>query len=182
MAIARPLIQYLPEYMRGIVEFNQLAGTEEEELNQLSDSINDAWNNQYIATATDEGLRRYEKIYGVVPMATATLDERRFKLYALMNQELPYTYRKLEESLAAICGDSGWILELNPASYEINIKIDVTNINNREAIEGLLLKMLPANIAPTISILYNPYSALEGKKHSALSGYTHEELRKGVLN
>ena len=56
------LKKYLPEFISEIKEFQELDQTISVEIDKLRDKLEQLQANQFIETANDEGLRRYEQI------------------------------------------------------------------------------------------------------------------------
>ena len=55
------LKKYLPEFIAEIKEFQELDQVVSLEVNALRDKLQQLQDNQFIESANDEGLRRYEK-------------------------------------------------------------------------------------------------------------------------
>lgn len=180
MATIKPLIDYLPQYMQQYVEMQKIMDAEQTELDSAWDGLNSVWNNQYLFEADSAGISRWESMLGIVPKLTDTLDERKFRIFTLMNQELPYTYTKLIETLTTLCG-TDWSIVFDADNYSIEIKLGLANRSNMSAAEDVLKKMVPANMVVTVSILYNRHSALHAFTNGYLSNYTHDELRNEVI-
>ena len=146
-----------------------------------------AWQNaentladQFVMTATINGVERWEKIFDIVPKATDTLDERRFVILSKMNEQPPYTLPLLRSILNTLCGEGGYTLYLNADKYLLTIKLALSNEKNYAAIVDLLDRILPANLAREIS-MYNTHGILGNYTHGQLAQFTHDELRKDVL-
>ena len=138
------------------------------------------FDDQFIQNATENGVKRWEKILGITPKGTYTLDERRFNVLARMNEQLPYTMKQLHSSLTSLCGEEGYSLKLNADAYELIIKLALANENNIEAVESLLYKMLPANIVKNV-MMFNTYTILADFTHEQLAAYTHKGVREEIL-
>ena len=138
------------------------------------------FDDQFIQNATENGVKRWEKILGITPKGTYTLDERKFNVLARMNEQLPYTMKQLHSSLTSLCGEEGYSLKLNADAYELTIKLALANENNIEAVEALLYKMLPANIMKNVG-MFNTYLIVGGFTHEQLSSYTHKGVREEIL-
>ena len=87
----RKLINYLPYVVRDYAEFQGITGAEQPEFENAWAAVDDLLNNQFIKTAGNLGLSRWEKILGISPKGTDTLDDRRFRVLTRLNEELPYT-------------------------------------------------------------------------------------------
>lgn len=179
MAIDRELIEYLPSFMREYKEIQQIMATEQIEIQSAWDAVEKVENNQFVASSDDDGLKRWEKILDIVPKATETLEERRFRVLSRINFELPYTIRRLKEILTTLCGDDGF--EITVSGYEIEIKLALGNASMYQDVELLLNNTIPANMMQHISVLYNTYDVLSGFTHQELAAYTHREMKERVL-
>lgn len=182
MATIKPLLQYLPQYMQEYVEMQKIMNAEQPELDDAWDGVSNVWDNQFLSTATAEGLSRWEKMLDVSPKPTDTLDERRFRIFALLNQQLPYTMPKLRETLTRLCGEDGWSIILQANIYKMYVRLGLQNQSNFNEVQKILSKMVPANMIADIK-LFNTYDILNEFTHGYLKegGYTYEEIRKEVL-
>lgn len=173
----RNLIHYLPQYMQEYSEIQKIMEAEQPEINLMWQDVNKVWANQFLLDATIDGVERWENMLHILPKSTDTLDERKFRILSLWNQELPYTYRKLEEILTTLCGAEGYSIVLDTDNYYIQVILALDNISNVEAVENLLHKMIPVNMTSEVSIMYNIHDTFIPFTHSALHNFTHEELR-----
>jgi len=154
---------------------------EQPEIDSAWECADNAFADQYIQEATENGVKRWESMLHIYPKATDTLDERKFRILANANQELPYTLRKLHQFLTVLCGEDGYSVELNHAEYHISVKLALGNANNYQDVVDLLKKMVPANMAQTVKVMYNTNDMLKRFTHAELSAYTHDQLRKEVF-
>ena len=76
----KKLQDYLPSILLKTYEFPLLCDTEQPEIDRLRDAADAVLDAQFISTAGETAIARYEKIFGITPMDTDTLDERRFCL------------------------------------------------------------------------------------------------------
>ena len=76
----KKLHDYLPPILLKTYEFPLLCDTEQPEIDCLRDAADAVLDAQFISTAGEQGIARYEKIFKITPMDTDTLDERRFKV------------------------------------------------------------------------------------------------------
>jgi uncharacterized protein YmfQ (DUF2313 family) len=179
----RNLIEYLPPFLRDVREYKALlTDAEQPEMVLVWQSVNNTLNDQFITDATENGVSRWEKILGIVPKATLTLDERKFTILTKINEQLPFTITTLKEQLETLCGEDGYSLTLNNEKYTLDVKIALTARNNFEDVNLLLQRVVPANLVVTISLKYNQQEALAKLTHEQLKVYTHYELRNEVLS
>lgn len=177
----RQMIDYLPEIIKDFREYQTLMCIEQTEFEEGWAFAEYALQESVIMTATDYGLSRWEKMLGVTPKATETLDERRFKIISLISNDMPYTYRQLEKQLTNLCGINGYEIVLDNDRYSILVKVALTAKNNYEAVRTLLEQILPANLILDTMLKYNQHLTFIGMTHAEMAAYTHIRLREEVV-
>jgi hypothetical protein len=178
----RKLIQYLPQFMRKYEEMVAITDAEQPEINGAWHDVEDLLADQFIHDATERGIARWESMLGISPKGTDTLDERKFRVQTELIQDLPYTMRKLEQTLTNLCGAGQYSVELNSAEYRIEVKIALSSKNNYAEVEQLLKKIIPANMVQVISLLYNTNESIGQFTHAQLSNKTHYQIKSEVLS
>jgi uncharacterized protein YmfQ (DUF2313 family) len=176
----RRLIDYLPPFIQRFKEMSEIMETEQKEFESAWVNAENALADQAVITATINGIKRWEKIFGITAKATETLEERRFRIISKLNERPPYTYEALKNFLTVLLGENGYTLYLNADKYELTVKLATANNTNYATVVELLEKILPANLERVTS-MYNTYQILTGYTHGQLAQYTHDELRKDVL-
>lgn len=175
------LINHLPEILQGIQEFRQLAEIEDPELEKLWACLEEALNEQFVGSATTYGIKRWESILKILPKATDSPDERRFRILARLNEQLPYSFRMLARQLASLCGPEGYSLEAKTDEYTLVVRVALTAKANFDDVAGLLERTIPANIIIDLSLKYNQHKTLQTLTHQQMAAYTHDELRNEVI-
>ena len=174
------LKDYWPLVTKKILEFEKIADAENPEINNLWAAHKDVLDNQFIKTLTEEGCKRWESILNIVPMGTDTLDDRRFRILARINADLPFTFKQLENMLYALCGDD-YTCELINNDYKLVVRLALGVRRQYDEVSSLLKKVVPANLLIDLDLLWNQYLLLEPFIHEDLEPYTHEELREENL-
>ncbi|MBR5582984.1 MAG: DUF2313 domain-containing protein [Lachnospiraceae bacterium] len=182
METNRFLIDYLPPIMRSYREMKHIMSAEQPEIDDVFVSAEQVLSNQFIMDADETGVKRWESNVGITPKDTDTLDERKFRVITKMNQQLPYTIKKLNEVLTTICGSGNFLIHPQVNEYHIEIKLALSNKNNYEEVVDVLTKMIPANLTQYVQIMYNTYEELKKYTHAELSEFTHYQLRNEVLS
>ncbi|WNX84042.1 putative phage tail protein [Agathobaculum sp. NTUH-O15-33] len=95
----KELSLYLPPILLQTQAFQLLCSVEDPELDALFACADEVLDAQFIHTAPEQAVERYEKIYKIVPKDTETLEERRFRVLSKINAQLPYTVRMLEATV-----------------------------------------------------------------------------------
>lgn len=178
----RPLLDYLPSIFAGIKEMQIHANAENPEIERLWEQVENAYDDQFLYTMTENGISRWEKMLKIVPMGTDTLEDRRFRVINRVNAQLPYSMRMLEAHLNQMCGVGGYVLNYTPETWTLNVKIGLESKKQFDEILNMIQQMIPMNIILTYGLLYNRYITLEAFTHDHLSGYTYDALRNEVLS
>lgn len=149
------------------------------EVQKLWQACEECMDDQFISTATENGVARREKMLNITPFASDTLDDRRFRLMSRYAENAPYTRRRLANMLASLCGEDGYTLTFGPLT--VNVEVALTVRNNYKDVEDLLERVIPANMVINLTLKYNKHSAITSFTHEELQAFTHEELRNGVM-
>lgn len=145
----KALTDYLPPILLQTVEFPLLCLTEQPEILFLLDAVEEVLKNQFVETATERAIQRYESIFKIVPKDTQTLEERRIEILAKMNLRLPYTIRMLRTQLEKLCGADGFQVTVIPNEYLLTLELTDKNKNYLLSLTDLLRRMIPANMTIT---------------------------------
>ena len=173
---------YFPDILKEVKEFKLIDEAESPELLFLWEETEKIFNNQFIVTSDETGVKMIEDMLGLKPKATDTLQERKFKILTKYNEDIPYTIGKLNEVLATLCGKNGFKLEINRNAFYINVKVELVNKKNVDAVNETLERMVPANMLFDITLLYNQHKTLYPYTHFHLKKYKHRELREEAIN
>jgi hypothetical protein len=148
-------LAYWMPILRQIREFQEIAKTEDAELNILYAEIERVLNNMYIETSDEYGISRLEKIMKINPDAGDTLENRRFRVLSRWNDRVPYTDRELYNRLLNLCGEGNFEILENYKDYELNIITMVSLIGSFDEICRMMDLMIPCNIVMTIENILN---------------------------
>lgn len=175
------LIKHLPEILQVVQEFRQLAEIENPEIEKLWACLEEALNEQFVGSASTYGIKRWESMLNILPKATDTPNERRFRILTRLNEQLPYSFRMLARQLASLCGTEGYSLEAKTDKYTLVVRVALTAKANFDDVAGLLERTVPANIIIDLSLKYNQHKTLKKFTHQQLAAHTHDELRNEVI-
>jgi hypothetical protein len=178
--MTRLLIDYLPSFMQSFRELNKIMETEQKEVDSLWKGCKAVLDNQFIASADEYGIERYEYMLGIVPKTTHSLEDRRFAVLTRMNKQLPYTMRSLKQMLENLCGKDGYSVELDAINYILKVRIALSQRNNYNAVCEMLDDVVPANMIIDVSLMYNQNKKFASFTHEQMKAYTHYQLRNEV--
>lgn len=183
MLYKRHLIDYLPEFLREVREYKAiLTDAVEPEIVKLFQAIENALNDQFIETASEYGIARWEKMLKIVPKSTHTLDDRKFTILTKMNEQPPYTMEALKQKLEYLCGKDGYSVEVDAENFILKVRVALTSRNAFDDVCVLLERVVPSNMIIDASLMYNQHKAFAKYTYSQLSTYTHDQMRNEVMN
>lgn len=163
------LKKYLPEFIDGIKEFQELDKTVSVEIDELRKRLQQLQDNQFIESANSEGLSRYEKMLSIPYVEDVAT--RRFNILNKYNSTIPFTMRWLNNMLNTTLGKGNFLLDMDCNKYTLTISIVKSKEQLMESLKRDLRKRIPANIVLNIIVL----SAIE------LDVYTGFYLQTGDI-
>ena len=146
MRLNLDMIKYWIPELRKIPEFRELAKVWEIEFKKLYECTQKTLDDTFIDTASEDGIKRLEKIAGIYPDEGDSLEHRRTRLYSYWNDGKPYTEGKLYNRLKALCGSSDFEIKPDYRNFLIQIITHVGGVGVMEEIEYMLDYFIPANL------------------------------------
>lgn len=135
----------LPRFLLDYREIGAVIGAEEPEFKQLWDAAGSALYNQFIGSADEKGIDRFEKLLGNLSESGKPLEERRARALSKWLVKLPYTFGAFRERVSALCGEDFTLL-YDPRNYSLKLNVHLREYGRFAEIKRLVLDMLPANI------------------------------------
>jgi hypothetical protein len=156
--------------------------SEQPEIEGLWSALEDALKDQFVPEASINGILRLEHILNIAPKGTDSLNDRRFRILARLNEQLPYTFRSLDEKLTTLCGADGYTMELIHGDYTLKVRIELVVRAQYDEVDRLLKNIVPANIFIDLSLRYNQHMTLGTYTHAHLGLFTHYALRNELID
>ena len=97
MARTADVLSYLPSVLREVYEMQAVAQGENAALDGLWQGEEDLMNDQFIDSATENGVSRWESMLKIAPKATDTLTERKLNILVKLSGQHGYTLKVLEQ-------------------------------------------------------------------------------------
>lgn len=95
---------YLPPVVREIREFKVLTEAENPEFQKLLEVLGQVMDNQFILTATDYGLSRWERMLKIIPPRDSTFPQRRAAILAKLRAQTPFNLDALRQVVETYLG------------------------------------------------------------------------------
>ncbi len=137
------LISYLPPFIAEYKETNVTLTAENPEFILVWEAAERVLKNEFIETADEYGISKFEKLLSIIPLKEDTIQIRRARVQAGWFIRLPYTWRMLLQKLTEICGIVTIILE---NSYLIHMKVEVELQWQIDSLIDVVSRMLPCNM------------------------------------
>ena len=178
------LIDYYPDEYKKVFEFQKIAHSVEGQesdwgLVRLRKETQAVFDNQFVETADENGILRFEHLYGIIPSDTDTIAERRDKIRLYMLIGSPsYTIKRLHDIMRILCGSGNYSVDMNAETCELTIRVALASRSVFDEAVKVIKAIIPANITLDMSLMYNKYELYENKTHLQLEPFTHEQLRE----
>lgn len=176
----RRIIEYLPKFMREYREIKLICQEEQAQIENIWNELEKMWDNQFVTSADEYTLKRWEAILGINVGDTWTLEDRRNKILSIIIEQRPYTDKTLDIMLKSIFGDGNYEVGYK-APLNMLISVSFDSKNEIKNVEEMLDKILPANLNWEVDVFHNKYSLLNKYTHIQLEAYTHEQLRDNYM-
>jgi hypothetical protein len=177
MSVDRQLLDYLPEVLQEILEYQLInLDAEQPEMELAYRGKGIVLDNQFLDTMHLEGVTRWETILQLVPRASDTLSDRKSKIQARINTLLPFTMRRLDELLRALCGEGNYSIDLDHNNYTLIVSVTVGSRNLLSDVGTLTRHIVPANLALEIAIQFNTWGIIKEFTWGALAPYTWQDV------
>ena len=178
----RQLIEYLPPVIRNVREYKAIMNNgEQAEISALWDAVDAAFNDQFVSSATVNGVERWEKILDIKPRGTDSLNARKFRILSRLNEQLPYTLPVLKNMLQSLCGEDGYSVEVENDLYTLKVKIALVAKSNFDDVDVLLRRVVPANMIIELELKYNTWGIIKEFTWGFLKTKTWKEIKDEVL-
>lgn len=173
------LLDLLPQIYQPIHDYRSINNINGEELSMLYSGVKQILDDQFIKTASEKTLIKWEQYLRITPNGTDTLDERRFRILTKLNDTPPYTDRYLVEKLNDICGEGYYRISRDYKNYKLLIEISLNSIANTDTIMEVIRAIIPANIDLEIRTFRSRHSQVAKFTHDQLAEHTHNWIALG---
>lgn len=177
----RNMLDYLPDTLRPYRELRAMAAGWQALFDGLWRAADQALDDQFVTTAGEYGLSRWESMLGIRVKGTESLDKRRARVLSRLLEQLPFTMRGLLVQLETLCGGDGFTVELREGNNVLYVRCPLALKQYREDARGLLERIVPAALRIDFDLERNTHSKLAAFTHRELAQYTHHNLEEEVM-
>ncbi len=141
------LVSFLPPFMAEFKEIGIALETENPEFLLVWKAADQVLKNEFIETADEYGIARFEKMLDILPSREDTLESRRARVRSQWIKVLPYTVRMLLQKLRIVCGNTDFVLKNDfEKGYTLVLYTNLEQFGSVEEAENVLGTMVPCNI------------------------------------
>lgn len=170
------LAKYLPPILKQVEDFQAVSTSENPEFSLVWEAVKNTLKDQFLDDLSIVGIERWENILKLD--GEGSLSDRRLHIKSKVNQDGMYTFEKLKETLATLCGgEDEYTCELKAEEYTLSVRLKLTSTNKFESVRELLNKVTPANLIIDLSLLYNKFKNFTTYTHAQLATSTHYDMR-----
>lgn len=106
------LLDYLPDFMAGLKEMQELTKAEQPEIAAAIRAVRTAPDEFFITTLSPAGAKRWEEMLALPVQESAPIADRRFRILTKATEQRPFTLRRLKELMTTLCGEDGFMAHL----------------------------------------------------------------------
>lgn len=138
--------EHLPHYYKDIREIDIIADAIIYILSNLSREMQTVLANNFVQTANEAGITKYEKILGITVDPTIDLETKRQRVLSKMAASTVFTLRVLKTNLKEICDNGEYTLNMDYDTFYMDIKVRIGKKGMLDVLYDLLYTMLPAHV------------------------------------
>ena len=140
------LVSYLPPFIAEYKETNLTLTAENPEFVLVWKAADRTLKNEFIETADEYGISRFEKILHILPSRDDTLESRRSRVRSRWFTTLPYTWRMFLQKLIVLCGENDFTVIKQFDLYRIDLQVELKLFGQIEELERIIETMFPCNM------------------------------------
>lgn len=140
------LVSYLPPFVAEYKETNLTLTAENPEFAFVWKAADKVLKNEFIETADEYGISRFEKILHILPSRDDTLESRRSRVQSRWFTALPYIWRMFLQKLIMLCGENNFTIIKYFDDYRVALGVQLKLFGQIEELERIIETMLPCNM------------------------------------
>ncbi len=167
-----------PEIVSGIRDISEIYRVNDIQEIRLDAEIGQLEDDIMISSSGEEKLKRYEKLLGINPKDTESLEDRRLSVKSRLDGNTSYGVDGIVKSLEALCGGKKFNLVEDYTEEHVHLQISLEAKKRYSSAMEILEQMLPLNIFLTGEILYHTYGILKAYTYEDLAAYECGAIRE----
>ena len=157
--------------IRDIREIYELNEKQEDAFDKAIEAIE---NDMNISTMSKQMAQRYEMYLDIAAQDNDTLEEKRFRIAAKINERAPYTLEVFKKRLETVAGKGN--INVFVEGNHVTVRLSLERKKMYDCIVELVEDIVPLDQIVTVDVLYNRWSDFKEFKYSQLSKFTWQQL------
>lgn len=141
---------YWPEFLQNNHVFDGIDSAESKEIQDVWSAFNEVDVNQFLMTANEEGIARYERMANIRARPSESLEVRRSRLLNKFSTYVPYNHYWLKSRLDAVLGEGEHGYEI--VDDLLKLKTNANEIDSIKSLRRELRQDIPATMDITIGL------------------------------
>lgn len=113
-----------------------------------------------IKTSEESGIEHREKILGIKPRDTDSVEDRRLEVLLRWYNSPLYTETVLRQKLDATLGKDQYLLQIDLTAKTISCLVELTRKRMQTSVNDMLDQMVPLDYLISVSIRYNSWQKI----------------------
>lgn len=120
-------------------------------------------NNICIKSSEESGIAHREKVLGINPRDTDSVEDRRLEVLLRWYDSPLYTETVLRQKLDATLGKNQYVLDIDLDTKTVSCLVELTRKRMQKSVTDMLDQMVPMDYLISISLRYNSWEKISEK-------------------
>lgn len=147
----------------------------------MEDGLEELDGNTAISSSFLSGISHREKVLGIQPSDTASLEDRRLEVLLRWYDTPLYTETTLRRKLDSVLGAGKYDLTIDLDKKLASCQIELTKRHMFTSVQDLFEQMMPLDYSVYVTLRYCQHYELEQYTHAELATRTHDQIRNEVF-
>lgn len=149
-----------PDVVLDIREIREILAAGDDVGGAMEKALDELDRNICIKTSEESGIAHREKILGVKPLDTATLEDRRLEVLLRWYDSPLYTETVLRRKLDATLGEGQYVLKIDLDTKTVSCLVELTRIKMQKSVNDMLDQMVPLDYMIYVTVRYNTWEKI----------------------
>lgn len=147
----KTLLEYLPPFLREYYEFKQLCKSGDIEVSSIDKAVDWNFDSAFISDCDATVLSKYERLLGIIPTSSQSLENRRNKVLLQWNTVASMTLSQFISKLQEYCGkDNIYVDTSREQFYQLVLWLNIHKVDV-PIIKDFVDTWLPMNVNYTLN-------------------------------
>jgi len=147
----KTLLEYLPPFLREYYEFKQLCKSGDIEVSSIDKAVDWNYESAFISDCDATVLSKYERLLGIIPTSSQSIENRRNKVLLQWNTVASMTLPQFISKLQEYCGKDNFTVDNSREQfYQLVIWLNIHKVDI-PLIKDFIDTWLPMNVNYTLN-------------------------------